>query len=324
MDKQKPKVLVIVGATASGKTGLSIKLAKYLSAEIISADSMQIYKGLDIGTAKVTKKEMDGVPHHLIDILEPGENFSAFEYKSLCYKKIAEILSRGKLPIIVGGTGLYINSVINNMEFNSDETDEDKAKDSESDVEYRRYLEEFLAKEGKEALHNILEQKDVEASKTIHINNTRRVIRALEIVRKYGLKSNIEKRQDLWNKNPSPYEFFIIYLNPSRDIIYDRINKRVDIMQKSGIIEEARMLYNMNLNKTATSVAAIGYKEWFGYIEGNTGIEDTLETLKQSTRKYAKRQITWFNKIRCDYKLEDGNITEEEIKKIQRRIYENG
>lgn len=320
VDKQKPKVVVIVGATASGKTGLSIKLAKHLSGEVISADSMQIYRGLDIGTAKVTKEEMDGVKHHLIDILEPGENFSVAEYKELCYNKIDEILSRGKLPIIVGGTGLYINSVVNNMQFDGAKGDNADAKEEEN---YRAYLEEVLTKEGKEALYNMLVEKDVEASRNIHMNNTKRVMRALEIVNKYGLKSDIDQRQDLWNKNSSPYDFFVIYLNPPREILYERINKRVEIMSKNGIIEEARELYNMNLDKKANCTAAIGYKEWFEYITGNASMNECMEALKQSTRRYAKRQITWFNKLGYDYKLEGSNVTNEEIIEIQRRIYGN-
>lgn len=325
MDKQKSKVLVIVGATASGKTGLSIKLAKHFKAEVISADSMQIYKGLDIGTAKVTKEEMEGIPHHLIDILEPGENFSVADYKELCYEKIDEIVSRGKLPIIVGGTGLYINSVVNNMKFNNIKDIESDNSDNENilDEEYRKHLEDILAKDGKEALYNMLVEKDLEASKNIHMNNTKRVMRALEIVNKYGAKSDIENRQDLWNRNPSLYDFFVIYLNPQRDILYDRINRRVEIMAVSGIIEEAKILYDMELDGKTTCNAAIGYKEWFGYLEGKTTKEDCIHVLKQSTRRYAKRQTTWFNKLGYEYMLEDGNVTEDEIIEIQRRIYGN-
>ncbi len=317
MDKQKPKVVFIVGATASGKTGLSIKLAKKISAEIISADSMQIYRGLDIGTAKVTKEEMDEVAHHLIDILDPKESFSVSEYKKLCYEKIDEIISRGNLPIIVGGTGLYINSVVNNMQFDN------KGSDDKQDKGYRKYLEEVLAKEGKEYLYNMLVEKDIESSKNIHMNNVKRVMRALEIINDYGLKSNIEKREDLWEKNPSPYDFFVIYLNPPRDILYNRINKRVELMVQNGIIEETKWLYNMKLDKESTCMAAIGYKEWFGYIEGRVSLEECKESLKQSTRRYAKRQITWFNKLKCEYKLEDESISDEKIIEIKRRIYEN-
>lgn len=324
MDKQKPKVLVIVGATASGKTGLSIKLAKSFDSEIISADSMQIYRGLDIGTGKVTKEEMQGIPHHLIDIINPGEKFSVAEYKELCYKTIDEILARGKMPIIVGGTGLYINSVVNNMKFDSENVENiDEDLDLNLDSNYKEYLEDILVKEGKEKLYNLLVEKDIEASKNIHMNNTKRVIRALEIINKHGAKSDIDNRQDLWNRNPSPYDFFVIYLNPPRDILYDKINKRVEIMTENGIIEEAKMIYDLDLDETSTCKSAIGYKEWFGYIGGRTSKEDAMHVLKQSTRRYAKRQITWFNKLECDYVLEGSNIQEEEISKLRRIILGN-
>ena len=319
MDNKKKKVLVIVGATASGKTGLGIRLAKEMSGEIISADSMSIYKGLDIGTAKVTKEEMQSIPHHLIDILNPGENFSVAEYKKLCYEKIEEVLSRGNLPIIVGGTGLYINSVVNNMNF--DNVDNVEKKDSEDEVEYSKYLEEVLRTDGNDALYNLLVEKDFEASKNVHKNNTKRVMRALEIVNKYGAKSEVEKRDDLWNRNTSPYEFFVIYLNPPREILYERINDRVDKMAEEGIIEEARKLYDMDIDERSTCMSAIGYKEWFGYIGGVTSKEDCKHNLKQATRRYAKRQITWFNKLGYEYLIEDLENIDNDVKEIQRRVY---
>lgn len=315
MNKQKPKVLVIVGATASGKTGLGIKLAKSFSGEIISADSMQIYKGLDIGTAKVSKEEMDETVHHFIDILEIGENFSVASYKDMCYKKIDEILSKNKLPIIVGGTGLYINSVVNNMKF-------DKVNsDNNFDGKYRKKLEDILLKDGKEKIYNLLIKKDPKAAENIHINNSKRVIRALEIINKYGLKSDIDSREDLWIPNPSPYDFFIIYLKPPREEIYGRINNRVELMTKKGIIEEAKMLYDLKLDTNSTCMSAIGYKEWFGYIEGTSSKEECKNVLKQATRRYAKRQITWFNKLGNNYIINSSDILDIDIQKLKGEIF---
>lgn len=311
--KEKPNVIVIVGPTASGKTKLSIDIAKKISGEIISADSMQIYKGLDIGTAKATKEEQGEVRHHLIDICEIDKEFSVAEYKNICYKKIDEIVSLGKVPVIVGGTGLYVNAVVNNMSFDS-YVDKD-----ENGI--REELEKILDEKGKEYLYDMLLELDLQAAEKIHINNTKRVIRAIELAKTGLYKGNIDKRNDLWNKNDSKYNFITIYIDMPREILYQRINTRVDVMADSGVIEEAKMLKNMNLPSKNTAIQAIGYKEFFDYIDGKESLEVALDRLKQNTRRYAKRQITWFKKLNCDIIYNYSMIIDEVIEKIKRKMY---
>ena len=319
MNKEdKPNVIVIVGPTASGKTSLGIDIAKALNGEIISADSMQIYKGLDVGTAKATLDEQAEVKHHLIDICDVTDKFSVADYKKLCYEKISEIVAKGKIPVIVGGTGLYINAVINNMNFDN-YCDEEyvKAKDK-----YRKELEEILDQRGKEYLYNMLLELDKDAAGNIHMNNTKRVIRAIEMTKDGISKSLVNNRNDLWNKNDSPYNFISIYINMPRQELYSRINLRVDLMKDLGVIQEAEMLKEMNLPKDNTAMQAIGYKEFFDYLDGKISLEDALEKLKQGTRKYAKRQITWFNKLNCDITFNKGQNQEELIDRLKRKINE--
>ena len=319
--KYKPNVIVIVGPTASGKTSLGIDIAKALEGEIISADSMQIYRGLDIGTAKATSEEQAEVKHHLIDICDITENFSVADYKKSCYEKIEELINAGKVPIIVGGTGLYINAVVNNMNFDDSFEDEEYA---ESKMKYRKKLEDLLVNRGKEYLYNMLLELDAEAAKNIHMNNTKRVIRAIEMAKDGTLKSNVNTRNDLWNRNESPYNFITIYINMSREELYSRINMRVDLMRECGIIEEAKLLKNMNLPKENTAVQAIGYKEFFDYLDNKISFEEALENLKQGTRRYAKRQITWFKKLNCDIIFNKDQDKIELIERLKRKIYEKG
>lgn len=319
MNKEKPLVIVVVGPTASGKTSLGIDIAKELNGEIISADSMQIYKGLDVGTAKATNEEQAIVRHHLIDICNIQDKFSVADYKNMCYSKIEEILSMGKTPVVVGGTGLYINAVVNNMNFDEKCESKEYIENKES---IRKELEEILEKEGKDYLYQMLIDLDEEAAKNIHINNTKRVIRAIELAKEGTDKSNIEKRNDLWNKNESKYHFVTVYINMPRKVLYDRINRRVDMMESLGVIEEAKMLKDMNLDKNSTAIQAIGYKEFFEYIDGKETLDEALEKLKQNTRRYAKRQITWFNKLKCDMILDETTSKEEIIEKIKRIVYE--
>lgn len=319
MNKGKPLVVVVVGPTASGKTSLGIDIAKALDGEIISADSMQIYKGLDVGTAKATKKEQESVKHHLIDICNIEDKFSVADYKSKCYDKIEELLMQGKTPVIVGGTGLYINAVVNNMNF--EEKCESKEYVENKELA-RKELEDILAKKGKEYLYQMLIDLDKNAAENIHMNNTKRVIRAIELAREGNAKSDIEKRNDLWNKNESKYNFVTVYIDMPREVLYDRINKRVDIMESLGVIEEAKMLKEMNLDKNSTAIQAIGYKEFFEYIDGKESLNEALEKLKQNTRRYAKRQITWFNKLNCDIILNENTNKNEVIEKLKRIKYE--
>ncbi len=320
LDKiSKAKVIVVVGPTASGKTDLGIDISKALNGEIISADSMQIYKDLNIGTAKATKEEQREIKHHLIDICDITEEFNVSDYKKLCYEKIEKLVQNGKVPVIVGGTGLYINAVVNNMNFddyiNSKQYNHQKIKS-------RERLKKILEEKGKEYLYNMLVKLDKHAAENIHMNNTRRVIRAIELAEEGNFKGNIEKRNDLWNKNDSPYEFIIVYIDIPREKLYDRINTRVDMMVNLGVLDEAKMLKNMKLDENNTALQAIGYKEFFNYIDGKESLEEALTKLKQSTRRYAKRQVTWFKKLNCDIIFND-NITKQElIDRLKRMIYE--
>lgn len=281
------KIICIVGPTASGKTGLAIELAKKIDAEVISADSMQIYKGLDVGTAKVTKEEAQGIPHHLIDICNVEDNYSVADFKKMCYDKIEEIRKRGKNVIIAGGTGLYVNAVVYDMNFSDEEIDED----------YRKKLEEIAKEKGNDYLHHILEELDPQSAMVIHKNNVKRVIRAIEIANNTNkLKSTYMKEEaERINTKAGKYDFAVFCIEQDRKYLYERINLRVDLMLKDGIVDEAKKVYEMKLPKDNTCMQAIGYKEFFPYFEGKRTLEECVETLKKETRHYAKRQMTWFN-----------------------------
>ncbi|HJV32014.1 MAG TPA: tRNA (adenosine(37)-N6)-dimethylallyltransferase MiaA [Bacillales bacterium] len=276
----KQKLLVIIGPTAVGKTKLSIELAHQFNGEIISGDSMQIYKGMDIGTAKIKEEEMDGIPHHLIDIKEPNESFSVAEFQELVRAKITEISNRGKLPMIVGGTGLYIQSVIYDYQFS----------DTPGDEELRRQLEERAKEIGNEALHQELSKLDPESARHIHPNNVRRVIRAIEVFHTSGKSlTEIQKEQqpDLL------YDTALVGLTMEREMLYNRINARVGLMIEEGLLKEVGQLYQSGL-RNCQSIQAIGYKEIYDYFDDLVSLEDAIENLKQNSRRYAKRQLTWF------------------------------
>ncbi|MCY7844785.1 tRNA (adenosine(37)-N6)-dimethylallyltransferase MiaA [Bacillus haynesii] len=280
MNKTKPPVIVLIGPTAVGKTKLSVMLAEHLNAEIISGDSMQIYKRMDIGTAKIREEEMNGVPHHLIDIKEPTESFSVAEYQEIVRQKIAEIARRGKLPMIVGGTGLYIQSVLYDYSFTEEA----------GDPEFRAEMEALSAKRGAEYVHGLLKERDPEAARAIHPNNKRRVIRALEILHTTGktMSEHMEgQRKELL------YTTALIGLTMEREVLYDRINCRVDQMMDEGLLDEVKQLYDENV-RNCQSVQAIGYKELYAHLEGRASLEEAVETLKRNSRRYAKRQLTWF------------------------------
>ncbi len=288
----KNTVICIVGPTASGKTSLGVELAKKIDGEIISADSMQIYKGLDIATAKVTDKEAQGIKHHLIDICDVNEKFSVADFKNMCYDKIDEILKKGKSPIVVGGTGLYISAVVLDMKFTEEKIDN----------EYRDKLYKIAKEHSNRYVYNMLQEIDEKTAKEIHPNNLKRVIRALEIANKASkLKSEhiVEEQERIKDlKNNSKYNFLVFYIDINREELYNRINNRVEAMVNNGLIDEARRVYNMHLPNDATCMQAIGYKEFFGYFEGKITLEEATEKLKLETRKYAKRQETWFrNKL---------------------------
>ncbi|WP_337981880.1 tRNA (adenosine(37)-N6)-dimethylallyltransferase MiaA [Lysinibacillus sp. JNUCC-52] len=279
---QQAEVVAIVGPTASGKTALSIELAKKFNGEIINGDSMQIYKGLDIGTAKITAEEMQGVPHHLLSFKEPTESFSVADYQKLVRAKISEIQARGKLPIIVGGSGLYVQAVLYDFQFTEEQVDE---------VARKAYYEE-LEKLGPEAMHAKLLALDPKTAETIHPNNTRRVIRALEMIELSG----VSKASEEHNRGEIPlYRHLIIGLgeNMSRDALYDRINRRVDLMMDKGLLQEVQGLWQQNI-RGVQSIQAIGYKEIYDYLDGRCTLEEAIENLKQNSRRYAKRQLTYF------------------------------
>lgn len=281
--KNKPFVLAVAGPTASGKTALGVALAKEYGGEVISADSMQIYKGMDIASAKPTDEEMQGVPHHLIDFLDRGVSFSAADYVKLAKEKIEEILCRGKLPIIVGGTGLYIDSLLDNVKFS----------EGGSDEAYRAELYKFAEENGKAALHARLAEIDPEAAESVHPNNLVRVIRALEVCRITGRKFSELKAESRLEE--SPYDSLIIGLDyADRQVLYNRINLRVDEMVRSGLVDEARALWQESGMKTAAN--AIGFKELIPYFENSMTLDECIDKIKQETRRYAKRQLTWFRK----------------------------
>ena len=297
----KQKLLVLGGPTAVGKTELSIKLAKELNGEIISADSMQIYKYMDIGSAKVTKDEMDGVEHHLIDIIEPDIPFSVADFKEYGDKAIKEILNKNKFPILAGGTGLYINSLTCNMTFT----------EAEKDEEYRIYLEKLCDENGNSYVHKMLKEIDPISYKEIHANNRKRVIRALEVHKLTGKPFSSYNAGENFYK--SDYDVFYYVLTMNRERLYDRINKRVDIMIENGLLDECIKLKKMGYTPYMQSMQGIGYKEILYFLEGQISLEDAINMIKQGSRNYAKRQLTWFRRDKRCIFLDKDLLTDEEI-----------
>ncbi len=279
----KPKVIVICGPTASGKTALSIELAKQLNTEIVSADSMQIYKDMNIGSAKPTLREMQGIKHYMLDFASPDERYSVADYKKQATICIEEIVKKGKIPIVVGGTGLYIDSLIYNIEYDEIEYDE----------KYRKELEEIAKNKGLDFLYDKAKEIDPEAIKSISKNDKKRIIRILEIYKATG--KNKTEQEILSRKNEVPYDYKVFAINMDRQVLYDRINKRVDIMVEQGLIEEVKMI-SEKYKKYPTAMQALGYKEIKQYLDGNLTKEEAIEKIKQETRRYAKRQLTWFRK----------------------------
>lgn len=281
---QKIPLVVVAGPTGVGKTETSVKIAKELNAEIISGDSMQIYKYMDIGTAKITDSEKQGIAHHLIDILHPSEEFSVCEYAKLCKEKIDDISNRGKLPIIVGGTGLYIDSVVDGITFSPQGSDE----------AYREYLFGLAEEKGAEYVHSMLLDIDRESYEKIHPNNVKRVIRALEYYKLTG--ETISEHNEKTKSIEPPYNCCYIFLTRDRDDLYERIDKRVDLMIKDGLVDETKKLLEMGLGEDCTSMQAIGYKEIAQYLVNEVSFDEAVDTLKKNSRHYAKRQITWFSR----------------------------
>ncbi len=279
----KPKVIVICGPTASGKTALSIELAKKVNGEIISSDSMQIYKDMDIGTAKPTEKEMQGIKHYLIDFVEPNQRYSVAEFKKDAENAIEEVLEKDKTPIVVGGTGLYVDSLIYGIEY----------PDIELDEKYREELEKRADKEGLELLYNEAKKIDSQAIEKISKNDKKRILRILEIYKATGKNKTEQEKES--RKNGIKYDYKVFAINMDREILYDRINKRVDIMIENGLIEEVEKLLK-KYTEFPTAMQGLGYKEVVEYLQGKITKEEMIENIKRETRRYAKRQITWFKK----------------------------
>ena len=280
---QKDKVIVICGPTASGKTSLSVALAKKINGEIVSSDSMQIYKDMDIGTAKPSEEEMQGIKHYLIGIIEPDKRYSVADYKEDAKKAIKEILSKGKTPIIVGGTGLYVDSLIYEIEYQNIEFDE----------KYRKSLEQQVEEQGLNKLYEKAKEIDEEAIKKISPNDKKRILRILEIYHATGKNKTEQEKES--RKKEVEYDYKVYALNWDREKLYERINKRVDIMLEQGLIEEVENVYN-KYEKFPTAMQGLGYKEVVEYLEGKTSKEEMIDKIKQETRRYAKRQLTWFRK----------------------------
>ncbi len=279
----KPKVIVICGPTASGKTALSIELAKKINGEIVSSDSMQIYKYMDIGTAKPTQEEMQGIQHYLLDFVEPNQRYSVAEFKKDAENAIEQILAKGKVPIIVGGTGLYVDSLIYGIEY----------QDIKLDENYRAELEKKVEKEGLETLYIEAQKIDPQAVEKISENDKKRILRILEIYHATGknkTEQEIESR-----KNGVKYDYKVFAINMDREKLYERINKRVDIMIEQGLIEEVKNLLK-KYNEFPTAMQGLGYKEVVEYLENKISKEEMIEKIKRETRRYAKRQLTWFRK----------------------------
>ncbi len=282
----KDKLIILAGPTASGKTAVSVDLAKRIGGEIISADSMQIYRGMDIGTAKITADEMQGVKHYLINVSDPKEDFNIVKFQNMVKCSIEEIKKNGHIPILVGGTGFYIQSIIYDINF-------DKEDDNGS---IRKVLEEEYDKMGADFMYEKLKKIDSISAENIHKNNKKRIIRAIE----YFLINNtlISEHNELQRKKTSPYDFRFFVLNPKRDILYDRINKRVDKMVEKGLVDEVKSLIESGLSIDNISMQGIGYKEIVEYLEGNIPLDKAVENIKQNTRHMAKRQVTWFKRER--------------------------
>ena len=280
----KKPLIVLTGPTAAGKTHLSIALAKAVNGEIISADSMQVYKYMDIGSAKIRPEEMQGVKHYLVDELLPQEEFHIVKFQQMAKAAMEEIYAKGKIPVLVGGTGFYIQALLYDSTF----------EDDESDYEYRDYLQGIADTKGAEVLHDMLKEADPESAEAIHANNVKRVIRALEFYKTTGRK--ISEHNNEQRAKESPYNFCYFVLNDKREILYDRINRRVDIMFDNGLLDEVKHLSDMGLVKDDVAMQGIGYKEVFDYLEGRCDEAGLREMIKQDTRHFAKRQLTWFRR----------------------------
>lgn len=314
---EKKPLIVLTGPTAVGKTALSIQLARRIGGEIISADSMQVYRHMDIGTAKIRLEEMDGVPHHLIDILEPTEDFNVVRFQALARAAAEDIYSRGKIPIVAGGTGFYIQALLNDIDFTQ----------IDENTQFREEMERLAAEQGAEVLHERLRAVDPESAEAIHANNVKRVIRALEYYEQTGEK--ISAHNEAERAKTSPYHFFYYVLNTDRTVLYERIEKRIDEMMEEGLVEEVRQLQAMGCRRDSVAMQGLGYKEILDYLDGACTLEDAIYKIKRDTRHFAKRQITWFKREKHvtwinkkDYNYDEDKILEVMLESIKKDILE--
>ena len=313
MKSAKKPLIILTGPTAVGKTALSIKLAKAIDGAIISADSMQVYRGMDIGSAKITKEEMDGVDHYLIDVLDPDEEFHVVRFQEMAKAAMDEIYQKGKIPILTGGTGFYIQSVLYDIDFTS----------QDEDTVFRNRLEDLANQQGNEVLHDMLRAVDPVSAEKIHANNRKRVIRALEFYEK--TKTPISEHNEAEAAKESPYAFCYFVLNDDREKVYERIKRRIDLMLEAGLIEEVKCLQEKGYHKSMVSMQGLGYKEILAYLEGEISLEEAIYILKRDTRHFAKRQLTWFRREKDvtwidkpDFLYDDDKILKFMIDKIDK------
>ena len=285
-DDKKNKLIILAGPTAVGKTNLSIRLAKQIGGSVISADSMQVYRGMDIGTAKITAEEMQGIPHYLIDICEPAEEFNVHTFQRLAKEAMREVYACGRIPILTGGTGFYIQALLYDIDFTEEA----------GDLSYRESLEQLADAQGSKVLHAMLVAVDPEAAAQIHPHNRKRIIRALEFYENSGQRISEHNAQQ--RERSSPYDFRYFVLTDERERLYARIDKRVDAMLSAGLLEEVRSLRAAGLTKDMVSMQGLGYKELFRYLEGEYNYDEAVRVLKRDTRHFAKRQLTWFRRER--------------------------
>ena len=310
----KKPLIILTGPTAVGKTKSSIELAKAINGEIISADSMQVYKNMDIGSAKIYPEEMQGIKHYLIDELEPNEEFHVVRFQEMAKRALEEIYAKGKIPIVVGGTGFYIQALLYDIDFT----------ENEEDTSYRRELEQLAVEKGAEYLHEQLRKVDEKSAEEIHANNIKRVIRALEFYKQTGQK--ISEHNEAERAKESPYNFCYFVLTDDRALLYDRINLRVDQMLEDGLIEEVRALKVKGYTKEMVSMQGLGYKEILDYLDNRYSLEEAIYILKRDTRHFAKRQLTWFRRERnviwidkSEYAHDDKQILNTMLEKLKER-----
>lgn len=285
MDR-KP-LIILAGPTAVGKTSLSIRLAKETGGEIISADSMQVYRHMDIGSAKITKEEMEGVPHYLVDVLEPEEEFNVVRFQQMAKEAAERIWEKGKIPLVVGGTGFYIQALLYDIDFTENDGDES----------YRRQLEQKASdEEGASELYEMLKAVDLKAAQEIHPRNIKRIVRALEFYHQTGKK--ISEHNETQRQKMSPYNYAYFVLTDERGRLYERIDRRVDLMMEQGLLDEVRYLKERGVRKDSTAMQGLGYKELYAYLEGEYPLDEAVRIIKRDTRHFAKRQLTWFKRER--------------------------